>query len=118
MFKQYKNGWVNNHSVGMRYVDFKICINSEERWASEYKENWEEYFPMIANKDDAETAGYFWAVTEAVLVEGSAVLFGSNYVTPTLDNNMKNALDAPLHTEPAPATQQPEEQKSYYSGLI
>ena len=89
MFEQYKNGWVNNHSVGMGYVDFKICMNSDERWASEYKDNWEEYYPDVANKDDVDASGYFWAITEAKLIEGSAVLFGSNYITPTLENNMK-----------------------------
>ena len=29
----------------------------------------------------------FWAVTEAKLIEGSAVLFGSNPITPTLSEN-------------------------------
>lgn len=89
MFDQYKNGWVNNHSVGMRYVDVAMCINSEENWAKEYKENWDKYYPMVANKEDADSRGYFMAVLEAKLIEGSAVLFGSNYATPTLDNNMK-----------------------------
>lgn len=90
MFKQYKNGWVTNHSVGMAYVDIKTCINSEEKWAAEEKENWDKYYPMVANKEDADAIGYFFAVTEAKLVEGSAVLFGSNWVTPTLENNMKS----------------------------
>jgi len=110
MFEQYKNGWVNNHSVGMQYVDLHMCINSEERWAEDYKKNWDKYIDFVANKEDAEATGYFWAVTEAKLVEGSAVLFGSNYVTPTLDNNMKNAPDAPSEdNDPLQGTQ--EEQK-------
>lgn len=90
MFEQYKNGWVNNHSVGMQYVDMVVCINSEEKWAKEEKENWDKYYPMVVNKNDADEAGYFWAVLEAKLVEVSAVLFGSNYATPTLENNMKS----------------------------
>ena len=28
MFKQYANGWVKNHSVGMRYVKIDLAINS------------------------------------------------------------------------------------------
>ena len=108
MFEQYKNGWVNNHSVGMQYVDFDICINSEEKWAKEEKENWDKYYPLIVNKEAADNTGYFWAVTEAKLTEGSAVLFGSNWATPTLDNNLKtvNTLsdedknDPPLGTQP------------------
>lgn len=111
MFRQYKNGWVNNHSVGMQYVDLKVCINSEERWAEEYKKNWDEYIDMVANKDDAEASGYFWAITEAKLVEGSAVLFGSNYITPTLDNNMKSE-ESPSAEEPPKGTQK-EEQKEF-----
>lgn len=104
MFEQYKNGWVNNHSVGMQYVDVSICIDSNEQWAKEYKENWEKYYPEVANKEDADQRGYFMAVTEAKLVEGSAVLFGSNSITPTLDNDIKNAPDAPLHTDPLQGT--------------
>jgi hypothetical protein len=91
MFEQYKNGWVTNHSVGMGYVELYMCINSEENWAKEYKENWDKYYNSIVNKEVADATGYFWAVTEAKLVEGSAVLFGSNWATPTLDNNMKSA---------------------------
>lgn len=89
MFEQYKNGWVNNHSVGMQYVDFVICINSEEKWAKEEKANWDKYYPMVANKEAADQSGYFWAILEAKLLEISAVLFGSNFVTPTLENNLK-----------------------------
>jgi len=90
MFEQYKNGWVNNHSVGMQYVDIKVCINSKEKWAEEEKANWDKYYPLIANKEDAENITYFYAVLEAKLVEISAVLFGSNFITPTLDNNLKS----------------------------
>lgn len=89
MFEQYKNGWVNNHSVGMQYVDFVICINSEEKWATEEKTNWDKYYPLIANKEDVDKYGYFWAILEAKLFEISAVLFGSNFITPTIENNLK-----------------------------
>jgi len=108
MFEQYKNGWVNNHSVGMGYVDFVVCINSEEKWAKEEKENWDKYYPMIANKESADADGYFWAVLEAKLIEGSAVLFGSNWVTPTLDNNLKfdNSLSEEDKTESPAGTQE------------
>ncbi len=29
MLNQYANGWVKNHSVGMRYVNLELAINSE-----------------------------------------------------------------------------------------
>lgn len=105
MFRQYKNGWVNNHSVGMQYVDFDVCINTTENWAKDYKDNWDKYYPEVVNKEDVDASGYFWAIKEAKLIEGSAVLFGSNVITPTLENNMKNALDAPLDNDSLQGTQ-------------
>ena len=81
MFDQYKKGRVKNHSVGMRYVKIDMAIN-DPRYEKELAV-WEKYFPIIANKADAEAQGYFWAVTEAKNIEGSAVVRGSNFVTPT-----------------------------------
>lgn len=82
MFDQYKDGYVNNHSVGMRYVKIVMAINNEN-----YKEEfeaWEKYYPEIINNKEADAYGYFWAVTEAKVIEGSAVPMGSNPITPTL----------------------------------
>lgn len=84
MFEQYSNGWVKQHSVGMRYVDLFMCINSEEKYYAEEKANWDKYYPMAVNPEVADEFGYFWAVTTAKYVEGSAVVFGSNSATPTL----------------------------------
>ena len=85
MFNQYANGWVKNHSVGMRYVKFDFAINDED-YPNEF-EAWNKYYPEIANKEVADERGYFWYVLEAKVIEGSAVPLGSNFVTPTLDNN-------------------------------
>jgi hypothetical protein len=113
MFEQYKNGWVENHSVGMQYVDYQVCINSGEEWAKPYKENWDKYYPLIVNKEDADATGYFWAILEAKLIEGSAVLMGSNWVTPTLENKSEPGVE-PLSTiEPEQSTR-----KNYYESLI
>ena len=68
----------------MRYVDIFMCVNSGEQWAKEEKENWDKYYPEIINKDVADSMGYFWAVTTAKIIEGSAVVKGSNYATPTI----------------------------------
>ena len=87
MFKAYANGWVKNHSVGMGYVKIVMCINDKD-YGAEF-EAWEKYISFVANKERAEEKGYFWAVTEAKLYEGSAVPMGSNWATPTLENNMK-----------------------------
>lgn len=87
MFEQYANGYVKNHSVGMRYIKIVMAIN-DENYGAEF-EAWEKYFPQVVNSDDAEKSGYFWAVTEARAMEGSAVPMGSNVITPTLENNLK-----------------------------
>jgi hypothetical protein len=83
MFDQYARGYVKNHSVGMRYVQLFLCINSTERSYAEEKAAWDKYITEVANREAAEDSGYFWAVTEAKLIEGSSVLIGSNWATPT-----------------------------------
>lgn len=82
MFNKYATGKVKQHSVGMRYVNLFLCLSSEI-YGKEYLENWEKYFPEIANYEQAEEQGYFYAVTQAKVIEGSAVMKGSNFVTPT-----------------------------------
>lgn len=103
MLKQYANGWVKNHSVGMRYVNIELAINSNAEWDKEYKETWDKYYEDIANKETADERGYFWAVTEAKIVEGSAVVMGSNSATPTLEN--KEAVEDTSENEPTVVTQ-------------
>jgi hypothetical protein len=83
MFDQYARGYVNNHSVGMRYVQLFLCVNSEDKYYIEEKENWDKYIGEVINAGEAEESGFFWAVTEAKVVEGSAVPLGSNWATPT-----------------------------------
>ena len=79
IFNLYKAGKIRNHSVQMRYVKDFICMDSEDY--PEEKKNWDKYYPMVANKDDV--GKYFFAVTEAKIIEGSAVPRGSNSATPT-----------------------------------
>lgn len=83
MFRQYAKGWVKNHSVGMRYVQLFLAINSEESDYKEEKEVWDKYIVNVVNKEEAIEQGFFWAVTEAKVIEGSAVPLGSNRATPT-----------------------------------
>jgi len=82
MFEKYRTGKVTNHSVGMQYVKMELAVN-DERYEKEYA-MWQKYFDEIANKEDALEAEYFWAITEAKIIEGSAVKRGSNWATPTL----------------------------------
>lgn len=102
MFEQYADGNVKNHSVGMRYVKIVMCIDNKD-YGAEY-EAWEKYLPMAVNKEVAENRGYFWAVTEAKAIEGSAVPLGSNWITPTL------SVDKDI--EPSKDTHKQEAEKS------
>jgi hypothetical protein len=110
MHEQYAKGYVRNHSVGMGYVNLIMCIN-EEKYGAEY-EAWEKYFSMIANAEEAEESGYFWAVKEAKAYEGSAVPLGSNWATPTLSVSENKTGEPDDHSstnkneEPAAATQE------------
>lgn len=84
MFEQYANGYVKNHSVGMRYVKMDLAVNSSEKWAAAEKEIWDKYIDQVVNRKEAEAVGYMWIVQEAKMVEGSAVVKGSNHITPTI----------------------------------
>mgnify|MGYP003629778095 FL=1 len=86
MFNQYKQGFVDNHSVGMRYVKMELAINDKDY--EKEKNFYDKYITQVINKEDAEALGYFWVVTEAKVIEGSAVPMGSNPITPT--TNIKN----------------------------
>ncbi len=105
MFDQYAKGYVDNHSAGMGYGAMALCVDSDESYYGAEKEAWDKYIEMVANRETAEEQGYFWAVKEARLWEGSAVPLGANFATPTLDNNMKTF-------EPGSPTQQPEPQST------
>ena len=100
MFKQYANGRVKNHSVGMRYVKMFLAVNDDNY--KEEKAIWDKYYPTIANKEDVDAQGYFWAVTEAKVIEGSAVPIGSNQITPTIEVAAKSTTEI---IEPPQGTQ-------------
>lgn len=90
MFEQIAKGFVKNHSVGMRYVQLFLAINSDSMDHTEQKAVWDKFFPDLVNKKDAESQGFFWAVTEAKIIEGSAVVRGSNIATPLLGIEAKD----------------------------
>jgi len=90
MFEQYKQGFVTNHSVGMRYVKMELAINDEEY--EKEKDFYDKYISQVINKEDAENLGYFWVVTEAKVIEGSAVPMGSNPITPTINSKSEPSV--------------------------
>ncbi|WP_347216682.1 hypothetical protein [Chryseobacterium sp.] len=111
MFEQYAKGYVKEHSAGLRYIQIDLAINSEAEWNKEEKEVWDKHYPKIANKEDVDQCGYFWAVIEQQIREGSAVVFGSNFVTPTL--SVEPVSDTSTKQEPDPAiATPPDEQKT------
>lgn len=84
MFREYKDGNVDNHSVGMYYVNIKLALDSDDEGDEKYKAEYDKWINDIANKAEVEKEGYFFAVYEAKAIEGSAVPIGSNRITPTL----------------------------------
>lgn len=118
MFEQYAKGYVKEHSVGMRYVKMELAINSESKWDVEEKEVWDKYYNEIANKEVADQRGYFWAVSEAKIVEGSAVVKGSNYATPTISIEAVKTDTSNEPTEAEKSLQTEQSKKNYYSQLI
>jgi hypothetical protein len=115
MFDQYAQGFVKEHSVGMRYVSLELAINSESKYDKEEKKVWDKYIDSIANKELAENQGYFWAITQAKIIEGSAVVKGSNFATPTIsveavnDTSAKSNSNDDDKTEPLKDTQNKQE---------
>jgi len=118
MFEQYAKGYVKEHSVGMRYVTMYLCINSEEKYYIEEKANWDKYIVDVVNKQDAINNGYFWAVTEAKIIEGSAVVKGSNYATPTISVKEIEAVDNTSKQEPSKDTQDKSESIYYLTNNL
>lgn len=104
IFDEYKNDLVDQHSVGMQYVKIDLAVN-DEAYEKEYG-LWQDNIEKIGNKEHAISKGYFWLVREAKLIEISAVLLGSNELTPTL-NSTKN-----IEVEADDITSQLEAEKS------
>jgi hypothetical protein len=92
IFAMYLKNEVDQHSIGLQYVQLDLAINDPE-----YKEEfstWNKYINKIGNKTDVMDQGYFWAVTEIKLREISCVLMGSNELTPALENSKMEQLKA------------------------
>lgn len=117
IFKQYLNGEIDQHSVGMQYVKIDLAINDSDE-EEEYKV-WNKYIDTIGNRAKAEENGYFWAVKEAKLIEISAVLEGSNELTPTIENKDIEPSDDTQDKNNEPSNDTHEEQrKQFYLNLI
>jgi hypothetical protein len=86
LYKRYKAGKVKQHSIGLFYVNLELAVNApdDDFYEEEYKV-WKKHIDKILNPEVPEQRGYFWVSSEFKLMENSAVLFGSNILTPTLE---------------------------------
>lgn len=103
IFQEYKDGNIDQHSVGMYYVKIDFAVNDKEHKA-EFK-TWNDNIENIGNREKAEELGYFYAVKEAKLVEISAVLQGSNELTPTIEAKDIEPEQSTQANEPEQSTQ-------------
>lgn len=110
IFDAYKTNKINQHSVGMVYVKIDLAVNDAE-YEDEYKA-WSDNIDSIGNKEVAEEKGYFWLVREAKLIEISAVLMGSNELTPTMQENKEEADKITSSIEPVITTQKTERRRN------
>tara|TARA_R110000787_G_scaffold261374_1_gene366723 strand:+ start:3110 stop:3955 length:846 start_codon:yes stop_codon:yes gene_type:complete len=90
MYNQYKKGYVDNHSVGMRYVKMELAVNDTDY--EKEKAFWDKHIENVVNKEEAEQKGFFWVIFEAKVIEGSAVPSGSNPITPTINTKSEPSL--------------------------
>ncbi len=82
VFEQYKRKQIQQHSIGMFYEELEfIDLEGDE----EGKKLYESIKSDIINLEDVQKNGYFWAVSKIDIFENSAVLFGVNKLTPTLE---------------------------------
>lgn len=110
VFNLYSDGQVKQHSIGLQYLQIAMCMDSTEEEDKEYKKNWDKYYPQVINKEKVDNYGYFWAVTEARILEVSAVLFGANILTPVLSSGQPSKEDT--GTQPSKDTVVTEEDGS------
>jgi hypothetical protein len=113
VYDEYLNDQVDQHSVSMQYVKIELAAN-DENYVQEYKA-WQEVFPLLGNKAQAEQKGYFWVVREAKLIEVSAVLLGSNELTPTMGSKIFQPDLSTEKTKPDYSTLK--EQLKYYQPI-
>lgn len=102
VFEKYRTGKIKQHSIGLQYVKIDLAINDPEN-EKEY-DYWKKYYDMAINPEAVDELGFFWVVSEEKILENSAVLFGSNILTPTLEVK----LDTTVDPEPVSIQQEPQ----------
>ena len=112
--KWLKEGRKLQLSVRMQYIKLETAFNSDDEDYSKQTENYNKYYPLIANKDEFKEIEYFFIVKEAKnVMESSLLPFGSNSATAEISQS-ENKTDADTITpeiknEPSIDTQKQEE---------
>lgn len=91
IYNEYLADAINQHSVSMEYQVVDIAMK-DPAYEDEYKV-WKEVYPLLGNPEEADELGMFWVVRKARLFEVSAVLIGSNELTPTLGSKNFQMLE-------------------------
>lgn len=90
LFYLYLNKQIKQHSIGLVYVEIELAVNFDgEGYEDEFKA-WNKYYDQVINKEEVDKYGYFWVIKEYILKENSAVLWGANSLTPTLEVDLKS----------------------------
>lgn len=103
MYAKYANGEVDQHSVGMMYVDYDIAYYDES--SQKEMDFFDAALKLCINPEVAQEAGYVFLIREAKKREGSAVVFGSNSITPTLYVKNYEPQTSTYKAEPSNDTQ-------------
>lgn len=106
-------------SVRMQYIKMESAFNSDNPDYAKQKATFDEYYPLIANKEDFDEINYFWVVKEAKNVfESSLVLFGSNSATGVINNKDIEAVNDTSTKEAEQSLQTEETQKEKLKELL
>ena len=111
MYKQYKRGRVKYHSIEFDWSrrGAEIYCANRTMHGQEYKDNWDKYYPTVVNQEVADARGWFYVYERAPIVAVSAVVLGSNKVTPTL--SARGLSDEVLKLEIEPKEDSKREEK-------
>lgn len=77
-----QEGLIDDRSIGFRYMD--LAFAEKDSTLESERQTWDQFYPLALNPEKADRAGFFWAVKEIKLFEGSDVAFGANELTPML----------------------------------
>ena len=96
-------------SVRMQYVTILFAMDSNDPEDKTLKKNYDEFFPLIANKEEFEYIPYYFIIKEAKNVrESSLVVFGSNGSTGPIfaDPSKDSPEEKTIENDPAQTSQQ------------